>query len=206
MYLSHNAYVFEKKMRQLNNAAELQEYLYTKPAMPHNLNRLYKNYPERKMTFSDWVSPNNLKYDEDINIFSWQLTGDTTSIKEYKAHKATCNFGGRNWIAWFCPDIPYNNGPYKFNGLPGLILNIRDTRNHYVFELLSIEKPMEEIMIEYLEKDFIETTKQDYFKAKDAFNANLVSWAKEGGAGKEAQQNAARISIEKNNPIELKRK
>lgn len=102
--------------------------------------------------------------------------------------------------------MPFSDGPYKFNGLPGLILNLHDTRNHYVFEFLSIEKPKEELMIEYLERDFVETTKQNYFKARDAFYANLASWAKEGGAGSGARQNAARISKERNNPIELIRK
>ncbi len=206
LFLSYNAYVFEKDMRKLSNAAELQEYLYTKPSMPHNLNRLYKNLPEGKLTFTDWVSPNMFKYEESLKLFNWQLSGDTATISGYKAQKATTDFGGRSWVAWFSTEIPYSNGPYKFNGLPGLILNVHDTRNHYIFELLSIEKPKDELMIEYLEEEFIEITKQDYFKAKDAFNANLVTWAKDGGAGKEAQQNAARISLERNNPIELKRK
>ena len=134
------------------------------------------------------------------------MSGDTATISGYKAQKATTDFGGRSWVAWFTPEVPYNDGPYKFRGLPGLIVKVHDTRNHYVFKLLSIEKPKDELMIEYLEDQYIETTKQGFFKANDAFNANLVTWARDKGAGSEAQQNAARISIKRNNPIELKRK
>jgi len=206
MYLSYNAYIFEKNMRKLNNVNELQEYLNTRPSMPDNLIRIYKNLPRGKLTFTDWVSPNSLKYEEALGLFKWHLTGDTSTIHGYKVQKATCDFGGRSWIAWFSPDIPYSDGPDKFNGLPGLILNIHDSRNHYVFEFLSVEKPNDEIMIEYLEKRFVETTKTDYFKALDAFNANFASWARDNGGDANAQQNAARISIERNNPIELKRK
>jgi len=203
MYLSRNAYNFEKNTRNLNLGAGLQEYLYTRPAIPHNLIRIYKNLPKGKLTFTDYVSPNTFKFEEPLNLFDWKLSGDTAIIHGYKVQKATCDFGGRSWVAWFCPEIPYSDGPYKFNGLPGLILNVHDSRNHYVFEFLSIEKPKEELMIEYLERDFVETTKQNYFKALDAFNANLATWVKDGGAGSEAQQNAARISKKRNNPIEL---
>lgn len=206
MFLSNNAYIFEKNMRKLTSEDELQKYLFTKPSMPHNLIRIYKNIPSENLTFTDYVSPNSIKFEEKLDLFEWKLTEDTATIHGYKTQKATCDFGGRSWVAWFCPDIPYSNGPYKFNGLPGLILNINDSRNHYVFEFLSIEKPNDEIMIEYLVKRFVETTKTDYFKALDAFNANLKTWAKDNGAGVDVQQNAARISIERNNPIELKRK
>lgn len=206
MYLSRNAYNFEKNMRKFKSVAELQEYLFTKPSMPHNLIRLYKNQPKGKLTFADWVSPNTFKFEESLNLFNWKLNGDTATILGYKAQKATCDFGGRSWEAWFCREIPYSDGPYKFNGLPGLILNLHDTRNHYVFEFISIEKPKDEVMIEYLEDDYLESTKQDYFKALDAFNANLATWARDNGGGIDAQQNAARIAIERNNPIELIRK
>jgi GLPGLI family protein len=206
LFLTRNAYIMERDMRKIFTEVQLQEYVNNKPQYPHIKYRLYKNLPKGKLTFTDFVDPNRLKYVESLVLFNWKLTGDSSTIRGYKVQKATCDFGGRSWVAWFSPEIPYSNGPYKFNGLPGLILNIHDSRNHYIFEFLSIEKPKDEIMIEYLEQEFVETTKQNYFKALDSFNANLASWARDNGAGSEAQQNAARISIERNNPIELKRK
>ncbi len=205
-FLSHNSYVFEKDMRELFTGAQVQEYMNKVPPMARVKYRLYKNFPVGKISCTEYVSPNNIKYEEDLDLFNWKLCGDTATIKGYKVQKATTDFGGRSWVAWFSPEIPYSNGPYKFNGLPGLILNIHDTRNHYVFELLTIEKPEDELMIEYLEQEFVETTKQEFFKAKDAYNANLATWAKNKGASTKVQQNAARISRERNNPIELKRK
>ncbi|MCK9399139.1 MAG: GLPGLI family protein [Bacteroidales bacterium] len=205
-FLSNNSYVFENDMKKIATESQLQEYLNQRPPMPHLVYRIYKNFPKGKISFTDYVSPNHLKYEENLDLFKWQLDNDTTTINGYKAQKATCDFGGRSWVAWFSPEIPSNDGPYVFNGLPGLIITVYDTRNHYVFELVSIEKPSNELMIKYAERQYIETTKQGFFKAKDAHRDNILSWAKNRGFSDEEQQSAVRMMAEDNNPIELKRK
>ena len=47
---------------------------------------------------------------------------------------------GRNYHAWFAPEIPLNEGPWKFNGLPGLILEVYDTQDHYHFTLIGMQQ------------------------------------------------------------------
>lgn len=46
-------------------------------------------------------------------------------------------FRGRDYIAWFTEEIPVSKGPYKFNGLPGLIVLIHDITNRYTWSLTS---------------------------------------------------------------------
>ena len=58
----------------------------------------------------------------------------------YSVQKANAEFGGRIWNAWFTNDIPFSDGPYKFSGLPGLILKISDVTNSHNFELIGLEK------------------------------------------------------------------
>ncbi|RLD38705.1 MAG: hypothetical protein DRI74_02980, partial [Bacteroidetes bacterium] len=89
---------------------------------------------------------------------------------------------------------------------PGLIVKISDSRNHYVFEFISIKKPYKGLMIDYVEKDFIKATKQDFFRAKDAFRDDIINRAKSAGLNSEMQQRAAKNMARLNNPIELKRK
>jgi hypothetical protein len=36
--------------------------------------------------------------------------------------KATTNFRGRYWEAWYTEEIPIGQGPWKLCGLPGMIL------------------------------------------------------------------------------------
>ena len=55
----------------------------------------------------------------------WKLLDEYTSVLGFRCQKATCEFRGRSYEAFFTSEIPYNDGPYKFDGLPGLILKVK---------------------------------------------------------------------------------
>lgn len=78
---------------------------------------------------------------ESNNKIDWKIQPETKSKENWTLQKATTNFGGRNWEAWFTTDLPFSEGPYKFNGLPGLVVEIKDLKNNFSFELIKIEKP-----------------------------------------------------------------
>ena len=85
---------------------------------------------------------NDLLKFEEIIIFNWKLVNEQKVIRGYICNKATTNFEGRNWTAWYAADIPSNSGPYKFHGLPGLILDLYDSDNifHFVVERVELAK------------------------------------------------------------------
>ena len=56
------------------------------------------------------------------------------------AQKATTSYGGRDWIAWFTAEIPFQDGPYKFYGLPGLIVKMEDTTGSHIMTLVGNKK------------------------------------------------------------------
>ena len=56
-------------------------------------------------------------------------------IKNLTLQKATTDWGVRHWIAWFTTSFPFPEGPHKFHGLPGLIIELSDDKNNYHFEL-----------------------------------------------------------------------
>ncbi len=58
--------------------------------------------------------------------WNWVLDEETKIIGHFICQKATIKFRGRNYIAWFAKDIPVPFGPWKFQRLPGLILEIYD--------------------------------------------------------------------------------
>ena len=199
-------YMNDTAVRRFTTADQVINYLTDPNAKhPNVLYYIYKNYPKGKLTFTDHIPSETYRYEEPLDIFNWQLTGDTATLCGYKSQKATCDFGGRSWVAWFAPELPYSDGPYKFNGLPGLILKIADTRNHYVFEMTEIQKPGEEVMIDIEDKNYIVTTKQGFFRAFDSFINDFITRARQSGPGNDLQTLAKNLS-RRNNPIELLRK
>jgi GLPGLI family protein len=82
----------------------------------------------------------NFYYSENIPAQNWELLEDTLIIADYLCQKAQCSFRGRNYTAWFALDIPLNNGPWKFGGLPSLILKVSDDEQKFVFECVGIEQ------------------------------------------------------------------
>ena len=69
----------------------------------------------------------------------WQLEDERQTICGYQCQKATCHWRGRNFIAWFTSKIPIKSGPWKFGGLPGLIMKVCDIRNIYTWEAVAVE-------------------------------------------------------------------
>ena len=98
-----------------------------------------KEYPNFNMFYHLSLGRTNYSISDTTKI-NWQLENDQNTIKGFNVQKATTNFGGRKWIAWYTKDIPIFDGPFKFNGLPGLIVEIEDTKSDHKFEFLAIEK------------------------------------------------------------------
>jgi len=74
----------------------------------------------------------------DERKLDWKVLNDKQKILNYNAQKASLNFAGRAWNAWFTQAIPLQDGPYKFHGLPGLIVKMEDTTKSHIFELIGI--------------------------------------------------------------------
>ncbi|RQO40832.1 hypothetical protein DBR39_07815 [Chryseobacterium sp. KBW03] len=85
------------------------------------------------------ISNKNFKYEE-TNDIDWKLVNEYKTIGKYKVQKATSKKYGRTWIAWFAKDIPFPFGPYKFNKLPGLIVEVYDDDNEYHYTLYKFGK------------------------------------------------------------------
>lgn len=105
--------------------------------------KVYKFYPEMKVQYVERISsgftPMNIGYNDDTKI-NWKISDEKAKIGSYNTQKATADFGGRKWNAWFTSDIPLQDGPYKFHGLPGLIVKVEDDGQNYSWELKGNKK------------------------------------------------------------------
>lgn len=96
--------------------------------------QISKSYPIREVLYKDRISMDYYSYRENPEIV-WKISDEKQKIGTYNAQKAIADFGGRKWIAWFTTEIPFPDGPYKFYGLPGLIVKVGDEEGNYSWEL-----------------------------------------------------------------------
>jgi len=72
--------------------------------------KIIKTYPDMKVEYVDRISRHLFSYEDPVKL-SWSILPDKQKIGEYNAQKATTEFGGRKWTAWFSTDIPFQDGP-----------------------------------------------------------------------------------------------
>lgn len=113
-----------------------------------------KSYPDFKINLHTTIGPNRFDV-TDTKPMDWKILPDKKKIDKFDAQKATLEFGGRSWTAWFSQDFPFQDGPYKFHGLPGLILEMEDATGTHIFKFAG-SKNFDEI--EKIEKKEIEST------------------------------------------------
>ena len=79
-------------------------------------------------------------YDEPFSEIDWVINEDSTKIiLDYQCIMATTDYHGRKWAVWFTPEIPMQDGPWKFCGLPGLIMEASEPSGQHSFTVTGIE-------------------------------------------------------------------
>lgn len=101
--------------------------------------KVTKQYPEFKTYLFTRVASDSYKVEENKKP-EWKILPDKQKIGEYNAQKATTNYLGRQWTAWFTTEIPFQDGPYKFYGLPGLIVKVEDKTGTHSMTLAGNKK------------------------------------------------------------------
>lgn len=97
-----------------------------------------KSYPDYKILFFNRLDMDEYKVSDERKL-DWKILTEKEKVGEFNAQKATTDFAGRKWTAWFVTDIPIQDGPYKFHGLPGLIVKLEDKTNSHSFILKEIK-------------------------------------------------------------------
>ena len=106
--------------------------------------KIYKNYPNFETYSLSRIGMDQYKI-WDKRTISWKILSEKQKIGNWETQKATTEFAGRKWTAWFTEELPFQDGPYKFRGLPGLIVKLEDATQSHVFELKAVGKYKEEV-------------------------------------------------------------
>ena len=178
-----------------------------------------KIYPEYKTYLHRRLSMDAYKVEEDRKI-NWKISSEKEKVGEWNVQKAEADFAGRHWVAWFSSEIPIQDGPYKFHGLPGLIVKIEDKTGSHKLELKGIKNISENLDINVFNaKEIAINSKQFQKVIKEYENdptkgikqmqmggATIVMTGKDGTSSKVAKENEDRLKAQikkDNNRIEL---
>jgi GLPGLI family protein len=129
-------------------------------------------------TYQDQIAIKKFEYQEKLKS-NWSIVAGEENVLGYRCNKANKSYGGREWTAWFTTEIPIPHGPYKFGGLPGLILKVEDSQKHYVFEATSIKQ--KEVSTDpyypYPRKNVTLITRQEFLINRYKVNESRVAWS-----------------------------
>ena len=125
------------------------------------------------------IMPMNLdreccQYTEPVSKQQWTLKDEQQTIHGYRCQKAVCHWRGRDYVAWFTSEIPIQRGPWKFGGLPGLIVKISDAKKEYNFELVRLEQTPRPIM-QWNFSRFKKVKRLDMLKLQKKINVNWLT-------------------------------
>lgn len=156
----------------------------------------------------------NYHFSAPLPAINWKLSNDKKVILGYNCQKAVGDFGGRTFEAWFASDLPYAFGPWKLNGLPGLILSANDTKNEMSFVCKEITKNAdpEELVMPYMNLGrSVEVKPKEYNKIAGMFASDPAAIIEAQIPGTtvsirnlDSPGNKSIKKIVKYNPMELK--
>jgi len=139
-----------------------------------------------------------------LPALDWQLLPGDSTINNMPCKKATCCYAGRKYIAWYTDKISLPYGPYVFQGLPGLIMDIRDTKNNWIFSNNGFRKVNDSNVLYLYAKGFISgsvkvTTRENALSALRNETENKNNLFLET-AGVQVLENGKWITPEANKP------
>lgn len=138
-----------------------------------------KDKKNKKIRFSNKILNKIYTYTQDLKPIAWKLTNETDEYLGYPVQKAIGEFGGRTYVAWYTPEIPISDGPYKFSGLPGLILKIADTQNNFNFQCIEIKKQKDFSALKnhFTDRKSLHVSKAKYYEIEEDATKNFLNFA-----------------------------
>ncbi|TAG10410.1 MAG: GLPGLI family protein [Sphingobacteriia bacterium] len=140
--------------------------------VPTTRENFYYSFSEKKLVTQVPFQRDEYLIAEPLDPIKWVIKEKTKKILGFTCQMATTTFKGRVYTAWFSAELPANAGPWKLNGLPGLILEAEDSKDQVSFIAKSILKSA--LSFIYIPTIGIKTNKADFNKMMQAYeNGNV---------------------------------
>ena len=120
----------------------------------------YVDRSTRKLCLTSRLIGDDYLYEEELPSIPWIIRDSVKTICGHPCRQAEGDFRGRRYTVFFAEDIPVSYGPWKLQGLPGLIMEAYDSEGRIRFVAESI-RPSEE-MIWRAKYPYIHITRKEY--------------------------------------------
>jgi GLPGLI family protein len=129
-----------KNQLAINDSVSIWELISDPQATDKADELLVKNYSGSSLILIDYIFQKKFYVKDSLHPMSWEHQADQKKILGYNCHSATTFFRGRNYMAYYTSDLAVKGGPWKFGGLPGLILEVVSSDAHYSFRAITIQQ------------------------------------------------------------------
>jgi len=102
----------------------------------------YKRRKNNSVSYTEFVNKSRFLVSDSLHAMRWKLSDENKEILGFKCKSAKTSFRGRNYIAFYSYEIPIPEGPWKFGGLPGVILEIYSLDKEYKYSAIEINKDL----------------------------------------------------------------
>ena len=135
--LKFDSMTVKNSKKDFIDSNDLNELIPIRKAI--KFNKSIVNTKDGKYIFQGKIYNKNYEFIDDFPVFKWELKENRKNILGYNCKEAKIFYKGRNWTAYYSEEIPLNEGPFLFNGLPGIILEIFDDKNEHHFIVQGID-------------------------------------------------------------------
>lgn len=150
--------------RKLGLAPEKTEFLY-----------VAKDNENGDMSVYDFKAGEMWRYYEPLTEMNWKMVEDSVkTILGYECFMAEADYHGRIWTAWFSPEIPIHDGPWKLHGLPGIILSA-EGRDGFIIEATEVGSTCQSVPFVYSVKDYTKGERKQILADHEYYENNFES-------------------------------
>lgn len=120
----------------------------------------------------DVASATRFHFSEPYTMPKWELADSVKNILGYECQMAITRFHGRAWTAWFTPEVPVHDGPWKLTGLPGLILEAECDGGQYRFVSDGLQQTQKPVTDVYSKEKWEDIKREDFWQLRRRCLAN----------------------------------
>ena len=139
--IDHSRNGFNDEELEANNIIQVKS--------KNNFVAYFKDYLKDTIYYDNVIEFRHFPTKDPIQIFNWELTNQTKNVLGYECQRAVVHHFGRTYHAFFTTELGFTHGgPWKFDGLPGVILEVYSLDNEFKITATQIQLKNEDIIID----------------------------------------------------------